>query len=275
MQSRFYSPNRKSIFINCKQFYPLHKLSSIALVAVYIHLHTNCTAAISGAKSWLEANNFSFHFHWASLNQLKYRQHIKSPTSECKTLNHCYSVFKDAYRSVPQAAIGNLDHCIVHLIPTYKDTPKAAKPVVKTVKRWATEAELQSVFSAADLDEQTDTATSYISFYENMFVPTNTHHTYLQALFHKRKVQPHQTKEVTGGLAEESKELVYIKFYCIFESHNPHSAWICFISSCHCVSFSHLGTFFCCLGHLLHYINGNLSPPSANPKLSPLHSMGN
>ncbi len=67
---------------------------------------------------------------------------------------------------------------------------KFAKPVVRTVKRWTVEAEqdLQacfeltdwSVFEAAatDLDELTDTVTSYISVCEDMCVPTRTYLTF-------------------------------------------------------------------------------------------------
>ncbi|KAL0148259.1 hypothetical protein M9458_056405 [Cirrhinus mrigala] len=67
---------------------------------------------------------------------------------------------------------------------------KSAKPVVKTVKRWTNETEwvLQacfeltdwSVFEAAanDLDELTETVTSYISFCEDMCIPTRTYLTY-------------------------------------------------------------------------------------------------
>ncbi|KAL0185672.1 hypothetical protein M9458_017342, partial [Cirrhinus mrigala] len=96
----------------------------------------------------------------------------------------------DAYHSVPRAALGLSDHCLVHLLPAYRQKLKSAKPVVKTVKRWTVEAErdLQacfeltdwSVFEAAatDLDELTDTVTSYISFCEDMCVPTRTYLTF-------------------------------------------------------------------------------------------------
>ncbi len=89
-----------------------------------------------------------------------------------------------------QRALGLSDHCMVHLIPTYRQKLKSAKPVVKTVKRWTNETEwvLQacldltdwSVFEAAanDLDELTETVTSYISFCEDMCIPTRTHLTY-------------------------------------------------------------------------------------------------
>ncbi|KAL0149820.1 hypothetical protein M9458_054868, partial [Cirrhinus mrigala] len=105
-------------------------------------------------------------------------------------LDHCYTVIKDAYRSVPRAALGLSDHCLVHLIPTYRQKLKSAKPVVKTVKRWTNETErvIQacfewtdwSVFEAAanDLDELTETVTSYISFCEDICIPTRTYLTF-------------------------------------------------------------------------------------------------
>lgn len=86
--------------------------------------------------------------------------------------------------------MGLSDHCLVHLLPSYRQKLKSAKPVVKTVKRWTNEAKLElqscfastdwSVFEAAatDLDELTDTVTSYISFCEDMCVPTKTFCTY-------------------------------------------------------------------------------------------------
>ncbi|KAK3538852.1 hypothetical protein QTP86_017545 [Hemibagrus guttatus] len=64
---------------------------------------------------------------------------------------------------------------------------KSAKPVVRTVKRWTSETEqdLQACFEctdwsifeagATDLDELTETVTSYISFCEDMCIPTRTY----------------------------------------------------------------------------------------------------
>ncbi len=79
---------------------------------------------------------------------------------------------------------------MVHLIPTYREKLKSAKPVLRTVKRWTNEAEQDlkacfdltdwTVFEAAatELDELTETVTSYISFCEDMCIPTWTHLTY-------------------------------------------------------------------------------------------------
>ena len=83
--------------------------------------------------------------------------------------------------------MGLSDHCLVHLLPSYRQKLKSAKPVVKTVRKWTNESKLElqacfdctdwSVFEAAStsLDELTDTVTSYISFCEDMCVPTKTY----------------------------------------------------------------------------------------------------
>ncbi len=106
-------------------------------------------------------------------------------------MDHCYTAIKDAYHSVPRAASGLSDHCLVHLIPTYRQKLKSAKPVLRTVKRWNNEAEHDlkacldltdwTVFEAAaiNLDELTKTVTSYISFCEDMCIPTRTRLTYI------------------------------------------------------------------------------------------------
>ncbi len=116
----------------------------------------------------------------------KYRQHVTCPTRDSNILDHCYTIIKDAYHSVPQAALGLSDHCLVHLIPTYRQKLKSSKPVLITVKRWTNEAEQDlkacfdltdwNVFEAAatDLDELTETVTSYISFCEDICIPTRT-----------------------------------------------------------------------------------------------------
>ncbi len=99
-------------------------------------------------------------------------------------MDHCYTIIKDANHSVPRAALGLSDHCLVHLIPTYRQKLKSSKPVLRTVKRWTNEAEQDlkacfdltdwSVFEATstDLDELTETVTSYIC--EDICIPTRT-----------------------------------------------------------------------------------------------------
>ncbi len=138
----------------------------------------------------------------------KYRQHVTCPTRGSNILDHCYTAIKDAYHSVPRAALGLSDHCLVHLILTYRQKLKSAKPVLRTVKKWTNETVwvLQacldltdwSVFEAAanDLDELTETVTSYISFCEDMCIPTRTHLTYNNdKLWFTAKLRLRQAKE--------------------------------------------------------------------------------
>ncbi len=61
----------------------------------------------------------------------KYRQHITCPTRDSNILDHCYTVLKDVYHYVPCAALGLSDHCLVHLLPAYRQELKSAKPVVE------------------------------------------------------------------------------------------------------------------------------------------------
>ena len=70
----------------------------------------------------------------------KYRQHITCTTRDKNTLDHCYTVIQGAY---PHAALGLFDHCLVHLLPTYRQTLKSATPVVKPVRRWTNKVKLE------------------------------------------------------------------------------------------------------------------------------------
>ncbi len=99
-------------------------------------------------------------------------------------MDHSYTAIKEACHSVPQAALGVSGHCLVHLILTYRQKLKSAKPVLGTVKRCTNEAEQDlkacfdltdwTVFEAAanDLDEITETVTSNISLCEDMCIST-------------------------------------------------------------------------------------------------------
>ncbi len=194
-------PNLEALFINCKPFYSPREFCSFILVSVYIPPDAHVSAALELLADQITHTEQRYpdsffvilgDFNKANLTRElpKYRQHITCPTRDSNILDHCYTVLKDAYHSVPRAALGLSDHCLVHLLPAYRQKLKSSKPILRTVKRWTAEAEqdLQacfeltdwSVFEAAatDLDELTDTVTSYISFCEDMCVPTRTYLTF-------------------------------------------------------------------------------------------------
>ncbi|KAL0153349.1 hypothetical protein M9458_051345 [Cirrhinus mrigala] len=191
----------EALFIDCKPFYSPREFCSIILVSVHIPPQANVSLALQKLADQI-ADTEQKHpdsvliilgdFNKANLSRElpKYSQHVTCPTRDSNILYHCYTVIKDAYRFVPRAALGLSDHCLVHLIPTYRQKLKSAKPVVKTVKRWTNETErvLQACFewtdwsvfetAATDLDELTETVTSYISFCEDICIPTGTYLTF-------------------------------------------------------------------------------------------------
>ncbi len=183
----------ETLFINCKP--------SFILVSVNIPPQAHASSALQKLADQITETEQQHpdtvliilgDFNKANLSRElpKYRQHITCPTRDSNILDHCYTAIKDAYHSVPRAALGLSDYCLVHLIPTYRQKLKSAKPVLRTVKRWTNEAEQDlkacfdltdwTVFEAAatDLDELTETLTSYISFCEDLCIPTRTHLTY-------------------------------------------------------------------------------------------------
>ncbi len=191
----------ETLFINCRPFYSPQEFHSFILVSIYIPPQAHVSSALQKLADQITDTEQQHpdsvliilgDFNKANLSRElpKYRQHVTCPTRDSNILDHCYTAIKDAYHSVPRAALGLSDHCLIHLIPTYRHKLKSAKPVLRTVKRWTNETErvLQAcldltdwaVFEAAanDLDELTETVTSYISFCEDMCIPTKTNLTY-------------------------------------------------------------------------------------------------
>ncbi|KAM9826385.1 uncharacterized protein ACBT44_006652 [Syngnathus typhle] len=197
----FCSPLLETLFINCRPFYSPREFSSIVMAAVYIPPHARASEAtqmladqVTDMEKLLPN---SLIIVLGDLNRAnlahelpRYRQHVTCPTRGAQTLDHCYTVIKDAYHSAARAALGLSDHCLVHLIPAYRQKLKTSKPVVRTVRKWTVESrqDLQACFdctdwgafeaATSDLHELTDTVTSYISFCEDLCVQTKTFCTY-------------------------------------------------------------------------------------------------
>ncbi|KAL0152967.1 hypothetical protein M9458_051720 [Cirrhinus mrigala] len=210
----------EALFINCKPFYSPREMHSFILVSVYISPQAHVSLSLQKLADQITETEQQHpdsvlivlgDFNKAKLSRElpKYSQDVTCPTRDSNTLDHCYTTLRNAYHSVPQAALGLSDHCLVHLIPTYRQKLKSAKPVVKTIRRWNRETErvLQacfewtdwSVFEAAttDLDELTETVTSYISFCEDLCIPSRTYLTYNndKPRFTKKLKQLCQAKE--------------------------------------------------------------------------------
>ncbi|KAK3571270.1 hypothetical protein QTP86_005911 [Hemibagrus guttatus] len=199
--SQLCSPDLEAFIINCKPFYSPREFSSFILVGVYIPPQGNvreAQRALADEIQSVERTNpdalvivlGDFNKGNLSHELPKYKQFIKCPTREGNVLDHCYTTISGAYRAVPRAALGQSDHIMGHLIPAYRQKLKLCKPVVRTSKKWTSEAvgELQGCLDCTDwdvfrsttnsLDEYTDTVSSYIYFCEDSIIPTCTRVSY-------------------------------------------------------------------------------------------------
>ncbi|KAK3528919.1 hypothetical protein QTP70_012862 [Hemibagrus guttatus] len=199
--SQLCSPDLEAFIINCKPFYSPREFSSFILIGVYIPPQGNvreAQRALADEIQSVERTNpdalvivlGDFNKGNLSHELPKYKQFIKCPTREGNVLDHCYTTISGAYRAVPRAALGQSDHIMVHLIPAYRQKLKLCKPVVRTSKKWTSEAvgELQGCLDCTDwdvfrsttnsLDEYTDTVSSYIYFCEDSIIPTCTRVSY-------------------------------------------------------------------------------------------------
>ncbi len=135
------SPNLEALFINCKLFNSPREFSSFILVNVYVPPDACVSAAMQQLAEQISETEQRYpdylliilgDFNKANLSRElpKYGQHVTCPTRDSNILDHCYTIIKDAYHSVPRAALGLSDHCLVHLIPTYRQKFKTSKFVL-------------------------------------------------------------------------------------------------------------------------------------------------
>ncbi|XP_058010955.1 uncharacterized protein LOC131184050 [Ahaetulla prasina] len=188
---KFCDNNLETLIINCKPYYSPREFSSFLLIAVYVPPQACVNKALRTlADQIMEAeakHPDSLAIVLGDLNKAnlrkelpKYFQHVNCPTRGKNTLDHCYTTLKDAYRSLPRAAVGHSDHCMIHLVPAYRQRLKATKPIIKSVKTWTEESKLKlqacfdctdwNIFkdTSADLDELTDTVTTNLGSHLNL-----------------------------------------------------------------------------------------------------------
>ena len=195
MISKSCSSQLETLVINCQPFYSPREFHSIVLVGVYtdpsapakdilsqLHDVITKTENLYPNSSIIVTGDFN-HINLRKTNP-NYYQNITIPTHDSgKTLDQCYTTVKDAYKTITRPRLGVSDHLMLLLIPTYKTKLKQQKPDFKTVKKWTSETSeiLQDCFddtnwdvfrdACSDLDEFTDTVTSYIKFCYDTVVP--------------------------------------------------------------------------------------------------------
>ena len=188
------SPDIELLSVSLRPFYLPREFPQLFITLVYIHPKANAanaTRVIADTVHRLQsiapdAPNFIMgDFNHCTLRKSlpNFRQYVTCPTRNTRCLDLCYGSIKDAYKSFPRAPLGTSDHSVVYLCPTYKSVLKATKPERRLVPVWSEEStqRLQDclfctdwdlfVDTCSDLDDLTETVTSYINFCEDLIIP--------------------------------------------------------------------------------------------------------
>ncbi len=126
----FCSPNLEFHTLLCRPFWLPREFTAIIITAVYIPPQANTDQALRELYRNISEQETAHpdaafvvtaDFNKANFRTIapKYFQHITINTRGDRTLDHCYSPFRDAYKSLPRPPFGKSDHSSVLLLPAY------------------------------------------------------------------------------------------------------------------------------------------------------------
>lgn len=184
--------------ISLRPFYLPREFQQLFYTLVYIHPRANAAAAaqlIADTTHKLDeicpdAPKFilgDFNHCDLSRTMRTYEQYVTCATTQKMTsIDLCYGSVGGAYSSVPMPSLGASYHNSVYLVPVYKPSFRRVEHEERTVKVWSEDSisSLQACFECTDwecfqegcdnIDELTDIVSSYVTFCEDMVIPTKT-----------------------------------------------------------------------------------------------------
>ena len=185
------TPKLELLTVSCRPFYLPREIPCVIFIIVYLpegpHAPSEETVhdIISNAqKDKPEAAVIVLgDFNQEQFKVNGFTQYVTCNTRLDRKLDLCLTNIKNAYnKCYRRDPLGLSDHSTIVLLPTYLCKLKQEKPVTKTIKVWddSTIDELQDCFDTTDwnslysedVNECTDTVTSYIEFCESNIVKT-------------------------------------------------------------------------------------------------------
>ncbi|KAK1794571.1 hypothetical protein P4O66_001297 [Electrophorus voltai] len=136
--ARSCSPNLELLALKFHPFYLPREFTSVIINTVYIPPQANMDTALANLKRAVP----------------NLYQHVTFPTRGNRTLEHCYTPYKDSYKALAHPPFGKSDHPAIFLLPKYKQSLKREAPVQREVMRWTDQsvAALQDALDDADWD---------------------------------------------------------------------------------------------------------------------------
>ncbi len=149
----------------CRPFWLPREFTAIVITAVYIPPQANTDQALKELYENISEQETAYpdalfivtgDFNKANFRTIapKYFQHITINTRGDRVLDHCYSPFRDAYKSLPRPPFGKSDHSSVLLLPAYRQKLKREGPALRTIQCWSDQSDaiLQDCFDHVDWD---------------------------------------------------------------------------------------------------------------------------
>ncbi len=194
----FCSPDLEFHTLLCRPFWLPREFTAIIITAVYIPPQANTDQALRELYRNISEQETTHpdaafiitgDFNKANFRTIapKYFQHVTINTRGDRILDHCYSPFRDAYKSLPRPPFGKSDHSSVLLLPAYRQKLKREAPALRTIQCWSdqSDATLQDCFdhvdwdmfqaaSDDDIEAYSDTVTCFICKCIEDVVPTKT-----------------------------------------------------------------------------------------------------
>ncbi len=192
----FCSPDLEFHTLLCRPFWLPREFTAIIITAVYIPPQANTDQALRELYRNISEQETAHpdaafvvtgDFNKANFRTIapKYFQHVTINTRGDRTLDHCYTPFRDAYKSLPRQPFGKSDHSSVLLLPAYRQKREA--PALRTVHCWSDQSDaiLQDCFdhvdwdmfraaSEDDIEAYSDTVTCFIRKCIDDVVPNKT-----------------------------------------------------------------------------------------------------
>ncbi len=131
----FCSPDLEFHMLLCRPFWLPREFTAIIITAVYIPPQANTDQALNELYGNISEQETAYpdaafidtgDFNKANFRTIapKYFQHITINTRGDRVLDHCYSPFRDAYKSIPRPPFGKSAHSSVLLLPAYRQKLK-------------------------------------------------------------------------------------------------------------------------------------------------------
>ena len=198
----FCSPDLEFHMLLCRPFWLPREFTAVIITAVYIPPQANTDQALKELYGNISEQETAYpdaafivmgDFNKANFRTIapKYFQHITINTRGDRVLDHCYSPFRDAYKSLPRPPFGKSDHSSILLLPAYRQKLKREAPALRTIQCWSDQSDaiLQDCFdhvdwdmfraaSDDDIEAYSETVTCFIRKCVEDVVPTKTIHIY-------------------------------------------------------------------------------------------------